>query len=87
MTVAVLSVPATKSAEVPTGWVVEVHGTGPTVGPHTSKVTTPLGLPSPALPVTAAMSVSDCPRVMVELVGNAAMALGVGGRPAGPSNA
>jgi hypothetical protein len=39
----------------------EVHGVGPVVGPHTAKVTVPVGAPEPAFPVTAAVSTAELP--------------------------
>ncbi len=45
-------------------WVPPVHVLVELVGPHSKKVTVPLGAPSVVLPVTVAVSVTGPPRTM-----------------------
>jgi hypothetical protein len=45
-------------AEPPFG---DVHGVAEDVGPHTEKVTVPVGEPFPALPTTVAVSLTVSP--------------------------
>jgi hypothetical protein len=40
----------------------DVQAVGDAVGPHTAKVTLPVGAPPPALPVTVAVSTEELPR-------------------------
>jgi hypothetical protein len=45
-------------------WVPPVHSVGEAAGPHSKKVTVPVGAPPVALPVTVATSVTEPPRTM-----------------------
>ena len=46
--------PAVKFTGPPTWLAMEVHGVASDVGPHSKKVTVPVGLPPAELPVTVA---------------------------------
>ena len=45
-------------------WVPPPHCDGEAAGPHTRKVTVPVGAPPVALPVTVAVSVTEPPKAM-----------------------
>jgi hypothetical protein len=54
---------ARKVAGVPS-WAPLRHRANEAIGPHSKKVTVPVGAPPAALPVTVAMSVTDWPKTM-----------------------
>jgi len=64
-----VAVPPLSVTALPTGVVVVAHPLEVVKGPHTKKLTIPVGAGPPALPVTVALSVFELPRVIVKTEG------------------